>query len=99
MTIPTPQQLEEIKERCKKAPMLYQWLSLLQPEKDAAALLSHVAALEARLKAITDVVNKQAEDDGLWFEAVYVTEGALQQALRHLHAVIEGTDDFGRSNK
>lgn len=36
------------------------------------------------------LVDKQAEDDGLWFDAEYASEGYLQQELRKLHAVIEG---------
>ena len=41
------------------------------------------------MKEIIDLVNKQAEDEGLWFDAVYVTESMLQAALRELHRVIE----------
>lgn len=43
-----------------------------------------------RLAAAMQVVNEQAEDFGLWFQPVYATEHMLQQALRRLHAVIEG---------
>jgi hypothetical protein len=35
---------------------------------------------------------QQAEDDGLWFDAAYVTENYLQRALRTLAAVIEGSN-------
>lgn len=45
-----------------------------------------VEALE-KAKALVDV---QAKDESLWFEAVYVSEAILQQALRKLHEVIEG---------
>lgn len=38
---------------------------------------------------IKKVVAEQAEDEGLWFNAVYITEDYLQQALRRLHRVIE----------
>lgn len=38
------------------------------------------------------VVNEQAENDGLWFIAKTAAEGYLQQELRRLHAVIEGTN-------
>lgn len=41
------------------------------------------------LRAIA-VVEKQAKDDGLWFDAETAAEAYLQQELRHLHAVIEG---------
>ncbi len=39
---------------------------------------------------VMQVVNEQANDVGLWFIPVYITEDILQRALRRLHAVIEG---------
>jgi len=36
------------------------------------------------------IVAEQAEDDGLWFIARTAPEAYLQQALRRLHAAIEG---------
>ena len=48
-----------------------------------------VATLEAKLEAIQQVVDKQAEDEGLWFVAARASEAYLQQELRQLHAVIE----------
>jgi hypothetical protein len=48
---------------------------------------------EAKVKAL---VEKQADDEGLWFEAQTCAEAYLQQQLRLLHAEIEGTDFFGR---
>lgn len=47
------------------------------------------------IAAIKELVNKQAEDEGLWFHAQTCAEAYVQQELRKLHAVIEGTDDFG----
>lgn len=38
-----------------------------------------------------DVVNEQAEDEGLWFIAETITEAMLQDALRRLTAAVEGT--------
>lgn len=38
---------------------------------------------------LQDLVNEQAEDEGLWFIAATVSEAYLQQALRRLHDVIE----------
>lgn len=35
------------------------------------------------------VVLEQAEDEGLWFRAVTITEQYLQAALRRLHAAVE----------
>jgi len=46
-------------------------------------------ALTARLESIQKLVNKQAEDEGIFFQAVYVTEAFLQSALRELHTLIE----------
>ena len=39
------------------------------------------------------VVSEQAEDEGLWFVAATASEAYLQQALRRLHAAVEGEDD------
>lgn len=41
-------------------------------------------------KKIIEVVEEQANDEGLWFVAVTAPEAYLQQELRRLHAVIEG---------
>lgn len=40
--------------------------------------------------AIRAVVDEQANDEGLWFVPVTITEDYLQKALRRLHEVIEG---------
>ena len=37
------------------------------------------------------LVNRQAEDEGLWFEAVTAPEAHLQAALRKLHAAVESS--------
>lgn len=50
----------------------------------------HLTAQVERLKEVEALVAKQAEDAGLWFNAQYITEAGLQEALRQLHAVIEG---------
>jgi len=47
---------------------------------------------EEKLKQIKELVDKQAEDEGLWFIARTCPEGYLQQELRKLHALIE--EDF-----
>lgn len=71
-------------------------LSLPQAEQLLTVLLKvcpsvlEDATIGARLKAIQDLVNEQAEDEGLWFIAYHITEDYLQQALRKLHATIEG---------
>lgn len=35
------------------------------------------------------LVQAQAEDEGLWFQAETITEAYLQRALRRLHAAVE----------
>ncbi len=37
-----------------------------------------------------ELVAKQAEDEGLWFGAQTLPEAYLQDALRALHAILEG---------
>lgn len=44
---------------------------------------------EEKLKKLQEIVDRQAEDFGLWFVPEYITEDCLQKALRELHAVIE----------
>jgi hypothetical protein len=45
---------------------------------------SDVTKLRARLNVIREIVNAQAEDDGLWFVAETAPEAYLQQELRRL---------------
>jgi len=44
---------------------------------------------EESLNALRAVVDAQAEDHGLWFEAEHATEAYLQGSLRYLHHLIE----------
>lgn len=44
---------------------------------------------QTALSAIQALVDKQAEDEGLWFVAETAPEAYLQQELRRLHAEIE----------
>jgi hypothetical protein len=39
-----------------------------------------------------EVVNRQAQDEGLWFRAETAPEAYLQQALRELHAAVESEE-------
>lgn len=41
------------------------------------------------MSKLKELVNRQAEDDALWFQAQTATEAYLQQALRELHAAVE----------
>lgn len=54
---------------------------------DLARLLREMADRSA---AVAELVNEQAEDTGLWFDAATAPEAYLQHALRQLHATIEG---------
>lgn len=44
---------------------------------------------EEHLKQIQDLVDRQAEDEGLWFRAETAPEAYLQIELRRLHYLIE----------
>lgn len=59
-----------------------------------ASVMRQIAARFLEIKtersAITVLVEKQAEDHSLWFVAATITEDILQQALRRLHAAVEG---------
>ncbi len=52
--------------------------------------------MSEHLDLIVHVVDEQADDDGLWFEAVTASEAYLQEALRRLHSVIEDVDHDSR---
>lgn len=45
---------------------------------------------DPRYQEALALVAEQSEDDGLWFVAETCSEAYLQEALRKLHAVIEG---------
>ena len=45
--------------------------------------------MKKKLEQIQELVNQQAEDEGLWFEAQTASEAYLQEELRKLHALIE----------
>ena len=45
---------------------------------------------QAHIERLRNMVDRQAEDDGLWFTAQTAPEAYLQQELRKLHAEIEG---------
>jgi len=56
--------------------------------------LNHAAAnridkLEAKLKAIRDVVDEQADEEGIWFDAMTAPEAYVQRELRRLHWVVK----------
>lgn len=51
-----------------------------------------------RLGAIRAVVDAQAEDEGLWFQAKTAPEAYLQQELRKLHEAVERQETGGTSS-
>lgn len=52
--------------------------------------MDDVKYLKAQQEPVRRLVAEQAEDQGLWFIAKTAPEAYLQQALRRLHALIEG---------
>lgn len=46
------------------------------------------------LKNLQDLVDLQAEDEGLWFVATTASEQYLQDALRKLHDAVEHMEDL-----
>lgn len=57
----------------------------------APALVSPAPDDKKAMGVLLELVNEQAEDDGLWFIAATATEAYLQAALRRLHAAVEQT--------
>ena len=57
-------------------------------QESAKAALSVIAELP-EVKGLQNIVNEQAEDECLWFNAETAAEAYLQQEFRRLHAVIE----------
>ena len=54
-----------------------------------------IATAWAASKLVADartIVDKQAEDEGLWFHAITAPEAYLQQELRRLHAALTPGD-------
>ena len=41
------------------------------------------------IAAALELVDLQAEDEAIWFQAEYASEAFLQQELRKLHAAVE----------
>lgn len=57
---------------------------------DADEYLRQLHSFLSDFIAGSQMVDEQANDDGLWFVPVTITEDYLQRALRRLHAAIEG---------
>ena len=42
---------------------------------------------------LQELIDKQAEDEGLWFEVETASEDFLQEALRELHKAVEDREE------
>ena len=65
-------------------------------------LPTHLPTNPRRNKMMNDIqklVNEQAEDEGLWFEAKTAPEAYLQQELRRLHYAIENNTKENTTNE
>ena len=67
------------------------------PREDCPWKCKHCLCYEGEIKRLTTedrvakaIVDEQAEDEGLWFEARTAPEAYLQAALRRLHGAVEG---------
>lgn len=45
--------------------------------------------MNEKVMELAELINKQAEDEALWFIDATITEAYLQQELRKLHAAVE----------
>jgi len=59
------------------------------PERLSAEVADYALQLEADRDKLLLLVDRQANDSGLWFSAKTAAEAYLQQELRALHAAIE----------
>ena len=57
---------------------------------DASKAIDALRASLAQPNPAQQIVDEQAEDEGLWFRAQTAAEAYLQQELRRLHAAVEG---------
>ncbi|KKM01044.1 hypothetical protein LCGC14_1798340 [marine sediment metagenome] len=54
-------------------------------------------SVSEKLVVLRRIVDKQANDDGLWFAAKTAPEAYLQHALRMLHEIVEGKTSVERA--
>ena len=62
---------------------------LMKMENNWKLLYAKHKELKTALRDIRIFVDKQTEDEGLWFKARYATEAYIQSGLRDLHLAIE----------
>ena len=51
-----------------------------------------IQAFRSWRKVVLSIAAEQANDEGLWFRSLNITEDWLQSELRRLHAALEGDD-------
>lgn len=66
-----------------------QHASIAIPNDGGPAVVTPDPRHESQKDAVRELVDRQAEDEGLWFKARTLPEAYLQQELRKLHAAIE----------
>ncbi len=66
------------------------WAPIATEKMSIGWLIAEVERVRGELEAAKSVAAEQAEDEGLWFVAETAPEAYLQQALRRLHAAVEG---------
>ena len=69
---------------------MYEETAWFGPTPKGAAAITALRAALAQPSISQQVVDEQAEDEGLWFRAETAAEAYLQQELRRLHAAVEG---------
>ena len=67
----------------------------MSDEAQATNWCPDCAERERALAAIRALVDEQAEDEGLWFQARTAPEAYLQQELGRLHALVESVTGGG----
>ncbi len=68
-------------------------------EAELHVLLDDLRAARKVVENIRTLVDEQAEDEGLWFEAATAPEAYLQQELRRLHEAVERAIPTGIGGK
>ena len=68
--------------------------TVVSTNEDRREITVRMAAGERKSERARDVVDEQADDEGLWFAATTTTEAYLQQALRRLHAAVESSGSW-----
>ena len=63
--------------------------TLDQLKADNESLVKELVRVKEILGAARELAARQAEDEGLWFIAITISEHGLQKALRELTAIIE----------